>query len=83
MLYHFISDRIKEARTERGMSRHGLARFVYKTGKAISDLESGRVHVDLFDISLIASALDKPVSCFFPRLSRKEMRKTSVPMKGS
>ena len=48
------------------MSQQDLARFLYKTGKVISDIERGRVHVDLFDLSLIAKALDKPISCFFP-----------------
>ena len=64
--YGFISERILTARNERAMSQQDLAHFLYKTGKVISDIERGRVHVDLFDLSLIAKALDKPISYFFP-----------------
>jgi transcriptional regulator with XRE-family HTH domain len=64
--FRFISERIREARRERSKSQQDLAHFLYKTGKVISDIERGRVHVDLFDLSLIAEALDKPISYFFP-----------------
>ncbi len=64
--FRFISERIREARNERSMSQQDLGRFLYKTGKVVSDIERGRVHVDLFDLSLIAEALDKPISYFFP-----------------
>jgi transcriptional regulator with XRE-family HTH domain len=64
--YRHISEKIKEIRNKRGMSQSELAQVMYKTGKAVSDIERGRVHVDLFDLSLIAKALDKPISSFFP-----------------
>jgi transcriptional regulator with XRE-family HTH domain len=62
----YISERIREARNERSMLQQELAHFLYKTGEVVSDIERGRVHVDLFDLSLIAKALDKLISYFFP-----------------
>jgi len=63
--FRYISERIREARNERSMSQQELAHFLYKTGKVVSDIERGRVHVGLFDLSLIAKALDKPILHFF------------------
>jgi len=64
--FRYIGERIRKARSERSMSQQELAHFLYKPGKVVSDIERGRVHVDLFDLSLIAKALDKPISYFFP-----------------
>ena len=73
--FRHIGERIREARTERAMSQQDQARFLYKTCKVVSDIERGRVHVDLFDLSLTAKALDKPISYFFfPLLLTRRQR---------
>lgn len=62
----YIRERIKEAREERGMSQDDLAKPLYKTRVAVSDLERGRVQAAAADLVLIAFAVEKPITYFFP-----------------
>jgi transcriptional regulator with XRE-family HTH domain len=62
----YIRERIKEAREAAGISQDELAKVLYKTRVAISDLERGRVNVDASELLLIASYFQKPIGFFFP-----------------
>jgi len=61
-----IRERIRDARTERGLSQEDLARSIEKSRVAISDMERGRVQVSVSDLIFIATALEKPLSYFLP-----------------
>src|SRR5437773_2767151 len=61
-----VSDRIREARQERGMTQFELAKQVHKTQKNISDIESGRTEVSAVDLMMIAHAVEKAVRFFYP-----------------
>ena len=63
---YYVRNRIREARAQSGMSQADLAKFVYKSGSAVSDIERGRVQVSVNDLALIAAAVEKPASFFFP-----------------
>lgn len=62
----FISERIKLAREEIGMSQDELAKAIYKNRVTISDYERGRTEVSASDLQHIAHALKKPVTFFYP-----------------
>lgn len=62
----YIRNRIKEARAQRGVSQLDIARVLYKTGSAVSDIERGRVEISARELSLIADYLEKPISYFYP-----------------
>jgi len=61
-----IRERIKEARTQRGMSQEDIARYLEKSRVAISDLERGRAQINASDLASIAAFLEKPITYFFP-----------------
>jgi len=62
----YIRDRVKEARLERGMSQDDLALYLGKTRVAISNLERGQAQVNAGDLAILAKALEKPISYFYP-----------------
>lgn len=62
----YIREKIRQARTEAKESQEELARILNKSRVTISDMERGRVAVSASDLALIASALNKPISYFFP-----------------
>ncbi len=81
MLRHLLPDRekrpnkftramgklIKDAREERDMSQTELSEHVYRRQAAISEMENGKMEVDAFTLMLMAAALEKPLTYFFPR----------------
>jgi transcriptional regulator with XRE-family HTH domain len=62
----YIRARLKEARLEANKTQDDLANLLQKSRVTISDMERGRVAVSASDLALIAAALDKPISYFFP-----------------
>ena len=66
----YIREQIRSAREQRGMTQADLAKFIYKSRVAMSDIERGRVQVSASDLSLMASALEKPVAYFYPPVDR-------------
>lgn len=62
----YIRKRIRDAREDRGMIQADLAAFLGKSRVALSDIERGRVKVSASDLALLATALEKPVSYFYP-----------------
>ena len=65
-LNHYVREKIKAAREQLELSQVELGKSVYKTGAAISDIERGRVQVTVSDLALLAAALQKPITYFFP-----------------
>jgi transcriptional regulator with XRE-family HTH domain len=57
-------EKIRQAREETGMSQDELAKHIYKTRGAISDIERGRVQITMGDLVLLAGALQKPITYF-------------------
>jgi transcriptional regulator with XRE-family HTH domain len=47
------------------MTQQQLANLLGKTSAAISDLERGKVQVSAGDLSIIATALDRPIEFFY------------------
>jgi len=62
----FISERIKKAREEMGMSQEELAKAIYKNRVTISDYERGRTAISASDLQHIAHTLQRPVTFFYP-----------------
>jgi transcriptional regulator with XRE-family HTH domain len=61
-----LGERIREARTLRGLSQAQLAQRIKRRQAAISDMERGRMEPNATTLLLLADVLDKPVSFFFP-----------------
>jgi transcriptional regulator with XRE-family HTH domain len=64
-----IRGRIKEARVERAMSQEQLGTYLGKGRVAVSDLERGRVQAGAADLVIMARALGKPITFFYPSQS--------------
>lgn len=62
----WIGDRIRKAREDKKWTQKQLAKEVYKSQGNISDYERGQLQVNAVDLMLIASALEKPITFFFP-----------------
>jgi len=60
-----IVKRIKQARTERGLTQQDLANHLGRTAAAISELERGKVQVSASDLYQIAQLLNKPIEYFY------------------
>lgn len=65
-LNRYVREKIKAAREQLELSQVELGKSIYKTGAAVSDIERGRVQVTVSDLALIAAALQKPITYFFP-----------------
>lgn len=61
-----LGQRIREAREERGFSQKRLADRIERRQAAISDMENGRMQPDATTLVVLAEALEKPVTYFFP-----------------
>ena len=62
---NLIVNRIKAARSERGLTQKDLAEHLKKTQASISDLEKGKVQVSASDLYDIAQLLNKPIEYFY------------------
>jgi transcriptional regulator with XRE-family HTH domain len=58
---------IKDARDERDLSQTELSELVYRRQAAISEMETGKMEADASTLMLLAAALEKPLTYFFPR----------------
>ena len=61
----YIVRKIKQARTERGLTQKDLARKLNRTSASISDLERGKVQVSANDLGKLAEFLEKPIEYFY------------------
>lgn len=57
---------IRQAREDAGLSQARLATSIYRRRATISDIENGKSELTVSTLALIAAALDKPISYFFP-----------------
>ena len=64
---------IKEARNQAGFSQKELAEFINRKQTTISDIENGKIEVNSGVLVLIAAALDKPLTYFFPSFVYREL----------
>jgi transcriptional regulator with XRE-family HTH domain len=73
-----LGQRIRQAREERGLSQKALAELIDRRQGAVSDMENGKTEPDATTLVLLAEALEKPVTFFFPppwgpRVSRGDL----------
>jgi transcriptional regulator with XRE-family HTH domain len=73
-----LGQRIRQAREERGLSQKALAELIDRCQAAVSDMENGKTEPDATTLVLLAEALEKPVTFFFPppwgpRVSRGDL----------
>lgn len=61
-----MGEKIRKARLEAGFSQSELARYVYVSQAAISDMENGKREVSSTELLSFSNTLYKPVAFFFP-----------------
>jgi len=61
-----MGENIRKARLESGLSQAELAKFVYVSQAAISDMENGKREVSSTELLSFSNTLNKPLSYFFP-----------------
>lgn len=59
-----IAKRIKKAREQKGHTQQAIAKLLKKSNVSISDLERGKVQVNVIDLLKIATFLQKPIEYF-------------------
>jgi transcriptional regulator with XRE-family HTH domain len=57
---------IRNARLEERLSQSALAKYVYVSQAAISDMENGKREVSTTELLAISNILNKPIIYFFP-----------------
>jgi transcriptional regulator with XRE-family HTH domain len=57
---------IREAREGRGLSQTQLAEIIGKRRASISEIENGKMMVDVISLTMMANHLQKPITYFFP-----------------
>jgi transcriptional regulator with XRE-family HTH domain len=68
-----MGELIRKAREETGLSQADLAQLVYRRRPTITDIENGKHEVDASTLALIAAAVNKPITYFYPRFLRKHI----------
>lgn len=61
-----VGRRMREAREERGLSQKRLAERIERRQAAISAMENGTMQPDATTLVVMAEALQKPITFFFP-----------------
>jgi transcriptional regulator with XRE-family HTH domain len=69
---------VRDAREQAGLSQADLAKTVYRRQATVSDIETGKSEVTATTLTLLAAALQKPFSYFFPRWSIKDIKPESL-----
>lgn len=64
---HALGQLIRDAREAREMSQTELGNLVYRRQAAISQMENGQMEPPASTVMLLAAALEKPITYFFPR----------------
>ena len=68
-----MGELIRTAREAAGLTQDQLAEKIYRKRLAVSEMENGKVEISAWTIPLLASALNKPISYFFPDYIRMEI----------
>jgi len=61
-----MGKKVRAARAEAGITQGALAEMVGRRQATISDIEHGKKEMGLSTLVLIAAALEKPITYFFP-----------------
>ena len=61
-----MGELIRRAREEAGISQTELSEKIYRRQAAISDIENGRMEVNVTTLMLLSFILQKPLTYFFP-----------------
>jgi transcriptional regulator with XRE-family HTH domain len=61
-----MGDKVRQARSEAGLSQAELADRVYRRQAAISQIENGIMRLDVETLVYLAGVLKKPIRYFFP-----------------
>ena len=69
-----MGELIRKAREEAGMSQAELAQMIYRRQATLSDIENGKTEANTSTLILLAAALDKPPSYFYPPFVYREMK---------
>ena len=62
-----MGELIKKAREEVGLTQEQLAEKIYRKKLAVSEMENGKVEFSAWVLPYLSSALNKPISYFFPK----------------
>ncbi len=62
----YMGKMIRQARENLGMSQEELGEIIYRKRLAVSEMENGKVEISAWVLPLLANALKKPLSYFFP-----------------
>jgi transcriptional regulator with XRE-family HTH domain len=62
----YIARHIKQYREEAGVTQAELGSVLGKSNSNISDIERGRLEISASELGIIAEALKRPVSYFYP-----------------
>lgn len=63
----FMGEQIRKAREDLGLSQEELGNKIFRKRLAVSEMENGKVEISAWVLPLLASALEKPISYFFPK----------------
>ncbi len=69
-----MGELIKVARNQAGLSQKELAELIYRKQTTVSDIENGKIEVNSGALALIAAALEKPITYFFPPFVYRELK---------
>lgn len=69
-----MGELIRKAREEAGISQAELSQKIYRRQATLSDIENGKTEANISTLILLAAALDKPPSYFYPSFLYQEMK---------
>lgn len=70
-----MGELIKKAREEAGLTQEQLAEKIYRKRLAVNELEHGRVEISVWVLPLLARALKKPITYFFPNIAKSGLER--------
>ena len=73
-----MGELIKKAREDAGLSQEQLANMIYRRRATVSDMENGKVEVAAGTLALLAAALDKPITYFYPRWMKRDIQEDNL-----
>jgi transcriptional regulator with XRE-family HTH domain len=74
----YMGKQIRQARENLGMSQDELGEMIYRKRLAVSEMENGKVEISAWVLPLLANALKKPFSYFFPPNLRTDIPEESL-----
>lgn len=68
-----MGELIRKSREEANLSQKELAEKIYRRQATLSDMETGKTEVSSGTLALLAAALNKPITYFYPTFVYKEL----------